>query len=66
MAAGPIPASSIARHTADWAYDDALAFRICMRAMDEVFLEPREKPGRVREVANGEDRLRTIFGDRID
>lgn len=39
MAAGPIPASSIARETVGWPDDDAEAFRIAMREMDGVWLE---------------------------
>lgn len=39
MAAGPIPAASIARHTAGWDIIEAERFRSCIRAMDRAYLE---------------------------
>ncbi|MGA0540733.1 phage tail assembly chaperone [Neotabrizicola sp. VNH66] len=36
---GPIPAASIARHTAGWPEDEVEAFRTCIRAMDAAFLD---------------------------
>ena len=36
---GPIPAASIARHTAGWFDDDVTSFTACIRAMDTAFLE---------------------------
>lgn len=44
MAVGPIPKSSIEKHTEGWPPDDAEMFRFCMRAMDAVYLEREEKP----------------------
>lgn len=45
MAAGPIPAASIARHTAGWPYDVAWMFRICIRKMDDAYrAKPDDKP----------------------
>lgn len=35
---GPIPARSIREFSQDWPPDDALLFRRCIRAMDEVYL----------------------------
>ncbi len=44
---GPIPATSIDRRVADWPSDEAEAFRRCIRAMDEAFLDAcaPAKPG---------------------
>ena len=39
MIPGPIPASSIARHTRDWPEDEADRFRRVIRDMDQVFRE---------------------------
>ena len=45
MAAGPIPAASIDRHTAGWPDHEAAAFRTCLRAMDAVMLKSnRDEP----------------------
>jgi hypothetical protein len=46
-AVGPIPASSIARHTAGWPPEEIDIFRAVIRAMDRIFIsgdltEPRE------------------------
>lgn len=44
MVPGPIPSASISRHTEGWDDEDAEMFRVCIRAMDAVYLAPKEKP----------------------
>jgi hypothetical protein len=43
MGIGPIPESSIERHTADWPDEDREMFTACIRAMDAVYLEQANK-----------------------
>lgn len=45
MGVGPIPASSIDRHTASWDYDSADMFRACIRAMDGAYMAHVNKSG---------------------
>lgn len=69
MAAGPIPRASIIEHTRDWPQDDADMFHLCMRRMDGLYLN--FKPGKAGIAADDnsmspQDKLKRIFGDRID
>lgn len=69
MAAGPIPRASIAEHTRGWPDDDAEMFRICMRRMDDIYLN--HKPSKTRfnnQLAemSPQDRLSAIFKDKIN
>lgn len=64
MGIGPIPASSIARHTAGWPEDDADAFRTCIRAMDAVYLDHAAGKGRDRpspDLAGSDNPARDAF-----
>lgn len=64
MAAGPLPAASIDRHTNGWDDDDADMFRACMRAMDLAFMDRTKKPPSGPE-QTPEERLKAIFGDAL-
>ena len=58
MVAGPIPSSAIAGRTSGWLDDDAEAYRICIRALDAVYLERPEAPG---EFAGSDNPARDAF-----
>ena len=73
MAAGPIPAASIARHTAGWADVEAEGFRRCIRAMDRAYLEaiapgpdgkPKQRPDPAIAASDNpaRDVFRAVFG----
>lgn len=73
MGVGPIPAGSIARHTAGWPCDEAEMFRRCVRAMDRAYLEAVNPgpDGKVRKPADprlaasdnpARDAFRAAFG----
>lgn len=68
MAAGPIPRASIVDHCRGWPDDDAEMFRICMRRMDDIYInhKPSKQPfnNKLAELSP-QDRLTAIFGDKI-
>ena len=69
MIAGPIPHSSIIAHTQGWLDHDAEMFRVCIRRMDDVYLnfDPKKVPKPwMNEDVSPQDRLTAIFGKRID
>lgn len=69
MIAGPIPRSTIIDHTQGWHPDDAEMFRVCMRRMDEVYLnfDPKKAPKvALPDDMSPQDKLTAIFGKRID
>lgn len=61
---GQIPAGSIARHVAGWPDDEAEAFRRCVRAMDEAFMDaiapaqPGEQKGGLPQPEEAKPRVR--------
>lgn len=69
MAVGPMPRSSIIEHTRGWPDDEADAFRTIMRRMDDVFRNfkpPKVNPAMVDDGLSPQERLKRIFGDRIN
>lgn len=68
VVAGPIPRSSIVEHTRGWPDDDAEMFRICMRRMDALYLsfDPELQAQSIPVEMSPQDKLKAIFGDRID
>lgn len=73
MGVGPVPAASIARHTAGWGVDEAERFRCCIRAMDRAYLEainpgpdgkpkPRMDPKLAASDNPARDAFRAAFG----
>lgn len=69
MTVGPIPHSSIVSHTDGWHHDDAEMFRVCMRRMDDVYLnfDPKKAAtDAMSEDMSPQDLLTRIFGDRIN
>lgn len=59
MGVGPIPASSIDRHTATWDHDDADMFRTCIRAMDGVYMAHVNKSGGGNDGARQDEKPKT-------
>lgn len=57
---GPIPAASIARHTAGWAMDEAACFRHVIRELDAVYLA-HVNPGGDSGVEVGDNPARDAF-----
>lgn len=59
---GRIPAESIASHTTGWPRDEAAMFRVCIRAMDEVWLDPDPSAGEPPQSENpARDAFRAAF-----
>ena len=63
MVAGPIPHTSIIRHTEGWPDDDAEMFYQCMEAMDAVYFEKATVAP--IEHKTPEEQLKAIFGGSL-
>ena len=59
---GPIPASSLDRHTANWSEDEAEVFRFVIRELDRAYLNSLQPDGDVPESDNpARDAFRAVM-----